>query len=103
MAPEKLPLQAHTCSHEADFGTINTAIRGIQETLSSMKELLTSNAALEVQATQFRRELSSLTTRIHTIELEHAASKGSSKWVDKVVWFLLSAGLGALLTLKLSF
>lgn len=102
MAPEKLPPQIHSCSHESDFGTINTAIKGIQETLSSMKELLTSNAALEVQAAQFRRELSMLFTRIHTLELDQAATRGSSKWVDKVVWFILSAGLGALLTTKLS-
>ncbi|MCD7985247.1 MAG: hypothetical protein LUG19_13525 [Desulfovibrio sp.] len=92
----------HPCSHESDFGAINAAITGIQETLRDVKELLTSNAALEEQAMQFRSELSNLFDRLHIVELEQATSKGSAKWVDKVIWFILSAGLGALLGAKLS-
>ena len=100
MTPERTS-PPHPCSHESDFGAINTAIKGIQETLGDLKKILTSNAALEEQAQQFRSQLNNLFERLHTVELEQAASKGASKWVDRVIWCLVSLGLGALLNSKL--
>lgn len=100
MSPEKTAT-LHSCSHESDFGAINTAIKGIQETLGDLKKILTSNATLEEQAQQFRSQLNNLFERVHVVELELAASKGSAKWVDKVIWCLISLGLGALLNSKL--
>jgi len=95
------PAALHSCSHESDFGAINTAIKAFQETLGDLKKILTSNATLEEQAQQFRSQLNNLFERLHTVELEQAASKGSSKWVDRVIWFLICTALGALLNAKL--
>ena len=94
-------IPAHPCSHESDFGAINTAIKGIQETLGDLKKILTSNASLEEQAQQFRSQLNNLFERVRVVELEQATSKGSAKWTDKVIWCLVSLGLGALLNSKL--
>lgn len=94
MTPERTS-PPYPCSHESDFGAINTAIKGIQETLGDLKKILTSNATLEEQAQQFRSQLNNLSERLHTIELEQAASKGSYKWTDRIIWAITSAALVA--------
>ena len=87
----------HPCKHEADFGILNTAVLEIKDTLRDLKDLLAASAVLEERAEQFRRAITSIETRLRGVEVEMALGKGSSRWMERVVWFVVSGALGALL------
>ena len=91
---------SHPCQHEADFSIFNTAVTEIKDTLKHITDLLTSNAVLEEQAIQFRQQLKAIEGRLHKVEIEVAQNRGSSRWVERVVWLVISAGLGVLLALS---
>lgn len=95
MSPSSSP--PHTCKHEADFGGLNAAILEIKDTLRDLKDLLTSNAVLEEQAVQFRQSLVNIDKRLHKLELDVAHGKGSSRWMERVAWAVMSLALGGLL------
>ena len=93
---------AHPCSHEADFGSLHTAIQGINETLADIKQVLTKHAVLEEQNAQMRGQISHLFTRLHDLELKQAHHHGSGTWIEKAVWIIVSMAVVALVSGKLT-
>lgn len=91
---------SHACIHEADISILNAAILEIKDTLRDLKDLLTSNAVLEEQAAQFRQSLHKLDKRLHKLELDVAQGRGSSRWVERVAWAVLTAALTGLLAIN---
>lgn len=92
--------ESYHCTHEADFGALNTAIAGINETLADLKKILVSHAALEQQCTQLNEMCVNLHTRLHSLELKQATHHGKSIWLEKVMWAIVSMALGAFLVGK---
>ncbi len=90
----------HSCLHESDITLLNVALIDIKNTLSDMKDLLTSNAVLEEQALQFRKDIDALFSRIHKVEITTARHSGSSIWVERAVWAVVSMALGGMLALR---
>ena len=99
--PADIVSSVHPCSHESDFGSLRTAIQGINETLADIKQVLTKHAVLEEQNAQMRGQISHLFTRIHTLELEAANHHGSGKWIEKVVWVIISIGIASIVASKI--
>ena len=82
------------CTHESDFGILNTTIVEIKDTLKDLKDVLTSNAVLAEQVNAIKETLSTVDMRVRKVELDIAQHRGSDKWIEKVIWCLLSAALG---------
>ena len=81
------------CKHEADFSIMQAAILELKESIKSISELLTSNAVLAEQSERLRKENAEIFRRLHTVELEAAKAKGSSKWTERVITILVTAAL----------
>ena len=82
------------CTHEADIGILNAAIIEIKDTLKDLKDLLSSNAVLAEKMSTAQITIANIDTRVRKLELAVAQSKGAGKWVERVVWCLVSAALG---------
>ncbi|MDE7064397.1 MAG: hypothetical protein K2O70_02860 [Desulfovibrionaceae bacterium] len=93
-------MPSHPCTHEADIGSLNTAILEIKDTLRDLKDLLTSNAILEEQAVQFQHSLENIDKRLRTLELDVAHGKGTARWLERLAWAVMSLALGGLLLAK---
>lgn len=85
------------CSHESDLALLNQAILDIKDTLTSMKDLMTSNAVLEEQVSTLNREMKDVKRDVVEVELMQAKASGSSVWIEKICWGLVSLALGAML------
>lgn len=82
------------CAHEAELGRLDEAIIEIKDTLRDVKELLKSNATLSERMTAAQTAISNIDTRLRKLELAVARHQGSGKWIERVVWCLVSAALG---------
>ena len=82
------------CTHESDFGILNTTIVEIKDTLKDLKDVLTSNAVLAEQVNQIKEASINISTRLHKVEIEMANHSGSDKWIERFIWCFLSAVLG---------
>lgn len=74
----------------------------IEEKLDKVAEAIVSLARMEERMiTLFKRmdaydeEQKQLETRVTSIEVSQATSKGSSVWTDKVVWLIVAAAISA--------
>lgn len=88
----------HDCSHESDINILRSAVLEMKETLKYITDLLMSNAVLEEQVAALHTSKHALEERLHNVELEIAQQKGSARWVERVVWLFITAGLTGLLT-----
>lgn len=88
---------AHRCNHDADFAVLNRAIVEINENLTYMRELLTSNALLEERTVTLRKDVDDIRHDVETLKISEAKFKGSNIWVEKAIWAILSLGIGVLL------
>nr|DAU99848.1 MAG TPA: hypothetical protein [Caudoviricetes sp.] len=84
------------CAHEADISLLNTAIVEIKDTLKDLKELLLSNAVLSEQVSHFKESITNIDIRLRKLELDVAQGKGSNRWIERVVWILLTGTIGIL-------
>ena len=82
------------CTHEADIGILNAAIIEIKDTLKDLKDLLSSNAVLAERMSTAQITIANIDTRVRKLELAAAQNRGSGKWIERVVWCLVSAALG---------
>ncbi|MBQ4568338.1 MAG: hypothetical protein IJA79_09510 [Desulfovibrio sp.] len=96
-----IPPPTHVCYREGDLASMMAAIVEIKNTLHGLRDLLTSNAVLEEQASRFSDSITELNRRLLEVELRMAQMSGSNKWIEKVVWAVAAAGLTYLLTGKL--
>ena len=85
------------CKHEGEISVLKASLDRIDGTLNDLKDLLASNAALEEQAMAARLTLKEHNERLHKVELSLAKSDGSRVWMEKVVWAVISLGIGLLL------
>jgi len=85
------------CHHETDIGILKATAVEIKDSLARLTALLTSNAVLEEQVMQFRKRLTLIETQLHEVELEIAHAQGSSRWIERVVWAIVTLSLAALL------
>lgn len=88
------------CPHAGDLSTLMVTVNEIKATLGRLAEVLASNAVLEEKSTQFRKEINDIYRRLHVVEITVATNSGSSRWVERVIWFLISAALGGMLAVK---
>ena len=85
------------CQYETDIGILKATAEEIKDALARLTALLTANAVLEEQVAQFRKRLGTIESRLHEVELEIAHSQGSSRWIERVVWAVVTLSLAALL------
>lgn len=85
------------CYREADLAVLNQAILDIKDTLTSMKDLMTSNAVLEEQVSTLNREMKNVKRDMVDVKLIQARASGSSAWIEKICWGLVTLALGAML------
>ena len=86
----------HTCKKDSELSMLHDAIIDIKDTLRDLKDLLISNAVLEKQSEQFRKDIDALFSRLNKLEVRAARASGSSIWVERVVWALICAALAGL-------
>jgi hypothetical protein len=85
------------CTHESDFAVLNRAIVEINENLTYMRELLTSNALLEERTVTLRKDVDDIRHDVDKLKISEAKFTGSNVWVEKAIWAVLSLGIGVLL------
>ena len=85
------------CRYETDIGILKATVVEIKDALARLAALLAANAVLEEQAVQFRKRLGTMELRLHEVELEIAHSQGSARWLERVVWAVVTLALAALL------
>lgn len=85
------------CNHEADFAVLNRAIVEINENLTYMRELLTSNALLEERTANLKQTVDDIRHDVEKLKISEAKFTGSNAWIEKVIWAVLSLGIGVLL------
>ena len=85
------------CRYETDIGVLKAAIGEIKDSLAHLTELITSSAVLEEQVIQFRKRLGTIEARLHEVELEIAHNQGSSRWIERVIWGVITLALAGLL------
>lgn len=90
------------CPHTGDLSTLMVTVNEIKATLGRLAEVLASNAVLEEKSTQFRKEINDIYRRLHVVEITVATYSGSSRWVERVIWFLICTALGGMLAAKSS-
>ena len=95
--PSLSPPQPLICSHEAELGRLNEAIVEIKDTLKDLKDLLSSNAALTERMDMAKSTILNIDTRLRKLEVSVAQHQGSGKWLERIVWCLVSLALGAFL------
>ena len=88
------------CIHESDISILKSAMLEVKDNLKSITALLTSNAVLEEQVASLRTRGDGVTLRLAAVELALAQQKGVSRWLERVVWVLVSGGLMAALGLR---
>lgn len=86
-----------SCSHEAELGRLNEAIVEIKDTLKDLKELLSSNAALTERMDMAKSTIQNIDIRLRKLEVSVAQHHGAGKWLERVVWGIITLALSALL------
>lgn len=90
------------CLHEADLAIVKDAIVDIRESLKSITELLTAHAVLDNRVSVIKEDVHNINLRLSALELAVARQHGTNRWMERVVWALVSSALMALLALKLT-
>ena len=90
------------CAHEPDFAILNQAILDIKDNLTYLRDLMTSNAVLEEQVSTLNREMKNVKRDMDEVKIMQAKASGSSAWIEKICWGLVTLALGALLGGQLS-
>lgn len=95
MSSNSLPV-AHTCNHEAEFGSFQESLTDIKQTLSGLCRLIESQGRLEERVKVNEKDIDELKQTTTKLVTAQARCSGSNQWVEKTIWVLLSLGLGAL-------
>lgn len=99
--PPDTPRLLHQCTHENEFGVLTATMSEIKDTLRDLKDLLTSNAVLEERTEALRQQFHALEKRLQRAEIVAAQHSGSSKWVERLVWLVVTGILtGGVLIIK---
>ena len=85
------------CVHESDLAILNQAILDIKDNLTYLRDLMTSNAILEEQVSTLNREMKTVKQEMDEVRIMQAKASGSSVWIEKICWGLVSLALGAML------
>ena len=85
------------CTHESDFALLNQAILDIKDNLTYMRDLMTSNAVLEEQVSTLNREMKNVKKEMDEVRIMQAKASGSSAWIEKICWGLVTLALGAMI------
>lgn len=92
------PTHPSPCLHEADISVLQQAVVEIKDNLKNLTALLTSYAVLEEQAGNFRESIKRLEYRLGKVEekLTHLSTR--SGWAEKLVWYVVAAACGGIIT-----
>lgn len=101
MATAKASDSSATCPYAGDLSNLTATVNEIKSTLGRLAEVLASNAVLEEKSTQFRKEINDIYRRLHMVEITVATYSGSSHWVERVIWLLISSALGGMLVARI--
>ena len=85
------------CAHEPDFAILNQAILDIKDNLTYLRDLMTSNAVLEEQVSTLNREMKNVKRDMDEVKIMQAKASGSSAWIEKICWGLVTLALGAVI------
>lgn len=101
MATAKASDSSAACPYAGDLSSLTATVNEIKITLSRLGDILASNAVLEEKSTQFRKDINDIYRRLHVVEITVATYSGSSRWVERVIWLLISTALGGMLVARI--
>jgi uncharacterized protein YwgA len=87
--------EEHVCTQDNRFGRIEQSLEAMQKVLEKLSELLVNKAACDVRIQNIERLLLDFESRLRALEGTSRTNTGTLKWVERIAWIIVAAGVGA--------
>ena len=88
--------EEHVCTQDNRFGRIEQSLEAMQKVLEKLSELLVNKAACDVRIQSIERLLLDFESRLRALEGSTRTNTGTLKWVERIAWMLVTAGVAAI-------
>lgn len=87
----------HQCEQEGRLGRMEKSLDAMQQVLEKLSELFINKAACDIRINQIEKLLIDFETRMRALEKCSNTNSGSIKWIERVAWCIVTAGVAAVM------
>ena len=84
------------CTQDSRFSRIEQSLDAMQKVLEKLSELFINKAACDVRIQNIERLLLDFESRLRALEGSTRTNTGTLKWVERIAWMLVTAGVAAI-------
>ena len=90
-------MSEHQCEQEGRLGRMEQSLDAMQKVLEKLSELFINKAACDIRIHQIEKLLIDFETRMRALERSSSTNSGSIKWIERVAWLVITAGVAAVM------
>ena len=83
------------CTQDSRFSRIEQSLDAMQKVLEKLSELFINKAACDVRIHNIEKLLLDYEGRLRSLEGTSRESTGTLKWVERIAWIIVTAGVAA--------
>jgi len=84
------------CTQDSRFSRIEQSLDAMQKVLEKLSELFINKAACDVRIHNIEKLLLDYEGRLRSLEGTSRTNTGTLKWVERIAWMLVTAGVAAI-------